>query len=89
MGQFSQRIARMRRHRPWRKLGARGLGLPGDFNTRLLVLINGERVNVPIFDAGRFSWIFHSTWTSSSASNSSPGPAARSMARMRCSAWST
>src|SRR5690606_35901964 len=26
-------------------LGARGFGLPGDFNTRLLVTVNGNRVN--------------------------------------------
>jgi iron complex outermembrane receptor protein len=39
-------------------VGARGFGLPGDFNTRLLVMINGNRVNDPIYDAGRFSWDF-------------------------------
>jgi outer membrane receptor protein involved in Fe transport len=33
-------------------LGARGFGLPGDFNTRLLVMINGNRVNEPIYDSG-------------------------------------
>jgi iron complex outermembrane receptor protein len=33
-------------------LGVRGFGLPGDFNTRVLVTINGNRVNDPIFDSG-------------------------------------
>jgi iron complex outermembrane receptor protein len=39
-------------------VGARGFGLPGDFNTRLLVMINGNRVNDPTYDAGRFGWDF-------------------------------
>ena len=33
-------------------LGARGFGLPGDFNTRILVMVNGNRVNEPIYDSG-------------------------------------
>jgi len=33
-------------------LGVRGFGLPGDYNTRVLVTINGNRVNYPIFDSG-------------------------------------
>src|SRR5690606_19400716 len=33
-------------------LGARGFGLPGDFNTRLLVTVNGNRINEPIYDSG-------------------------------------
>jgi len=33
-------------------LGVRGFGLPGDYNTRLLITINGNRVNDPIFDSG-------------------------------------
>src|SRR5580698_11079425 len=33
-------------------LGVRGFGLPGDYNTRVLVTINGNRVNDPIFDSG-------------------------------------
>ncbi|MFD0738489.1 TonB-dependent receptor plug domain-containing protein [Lysobacter koreensis] len=32
--------------------GTRGFGLPGDYNTRLLVTINGSRVNDPIYDSG-------------------------------------
>ncbi len=39
-------------------VGTRGFGLPGDFNTRLLVMIDGNRVNDPVYDAGRFSWDF-------------------------------
>jgi len=33
-------------------LGVRGFGLPGDYNTRVLVTINGNRVNDPIYDSG-------------------------------------
>ena len=39
-------------------LGTRGFGLPGDFNTRVLVTIDGNRVNDPIYDGGS-----RSTWT--------------------------
>jgi iron complex outermembrane receptor protein len=39
-------------------IGARGFGLPGDFNTRLLVMIDGIRINDPIYDGGRFGWDF-------------------------------
>jgi iron complex outermembrane receptor protein len=35
-------------------LGSRGFGLPGDFDTRVLVMIDGNRVNDPTFDGGRF-----------------------------------
>lgn len=34
------------------QLGARGFGLPGDFNTRVLVLLNGNRINDPTYDTG-------------------------------------
>jgi outer membrane receptor protein involved in Fe transport len=34
-------------------LGARGFGVPGDFNTRVLITINGNRINDVIFDSGR------------------------------------
>jgi len=33
-------------------LGMRGFSLPGDLNTRVLVTIDGNRVNDPIFDSG-------------------------------------
>ncbi|PSJ18593.1 TonB-dependent receptor [Nitrosomonas supralitoralis] len=33
-------------------LGTRGLGLPGDFNTRVLVTINGNRINDATYDQG-------------------------------------
>src|SRR5690606_12344370 len=32
-------------------LGTRGFGLPGDFNTRLLLTINGNRVNDTVYDS--------------------------------------
>lgn len=38
--------------RQYAQVGARGLGLPGDFNTRTLITINGNRVNDPLFDGG-------------------------------------
>lgn len=40
--------------RQYAYLGARGFGLPGDYNTRMLVTVNGNRVNDPVFDAGAF-----------------------------------
>ncbi len=33
-------------------LGVRGFGLPGDFNTRVLVTINGNRINDATYDQG-------------------------------------
>ena len=33
-------------------LGVRGLGLPGDFNTRVLITINGNRINDATYDQG-------------------------------------
>jgi iron complex outermembrane receptor protein len=35
-------------------LGVRGFGLPGDYNTRVLVTVNGNRVNDPNYDTGPF-----------------------------------
>jgi outer membrane cobalamin receptor len=35
-------------------IGSRGFGLPGDFDTRVLVMVDGNRVNDPTFDGGRF-----------------------------------
>jgi outer membrane receptor protein involved in Fe transport len=40
--------------RQYSYLGARGFGLPGDLNTRLLLTIDGNRVNDPTFDQGPF-----------------------------------
>jgi iron complex outermembrane receptor protein len=39
--------------RQYKYLGTRGFGLPGDFNTRVLITINGNRVNDSTFDAGQ------------------------------------
>lgn len=33
-------------------LGTRGLGLPGDFNTRVLITVNGNRINDATYDQG-------------------------------------
>jgi outer membrane receptor protein involved in Fe transport len=38
--------------RQYTYIGLRGFGLPGDFNTRMLVTIDGNRVNEPVFDSG-------------------------------------
>jgi iron complex outermembrane receptor protein len=38
--------------RQYSYIGVRGFGLPGDLNTRVLVTINGNRVNDPTFDQG-------------------------------------
>ena len=38
--------------RQYTYLGARGFGLPGDYNTRVLVTVNGNRVNDPVYDTG-------------------------------------
>ncbi|MFN3544711.1 MAG: TonB-dependent receptor plug domain-containing protein [Thiobacillus sp.] len=37
--------------RQYSYLGTRGFGVPGDFNTRLLLTINGNRVNDVVYDA--------------------------------------
>jgi outer membrane receptor protein involved in Fe transport len=37
--------------RQYSYLGARGFGLPGDYNTRLLITINGNRTNDAVFDS--------------------------------------
>lgn len=38
--------------RQYSYLGTRGLGLPGDLTARVLVTINGNRVNDPVYDGG-------------------------------------
>jgi outer membrane receptor for ferrienterochelin and colicin len=37
--------------RQYEYLGTRGFGLPGDFNTRLLLAVNGNRVNDIVYDS--------------------------------------
>ena len=39
--------------RTYHSLGVRGFNRPGDYNSRSLVLINGVRVNDPIYSSGR------------------------------------
>ena len=38
--------------RQYTYLGSRGFGVPGDFNTRILVTINGNRANDSLYDGG-------------------------------------
>jgi iron complex outermembrane receptor protein len=38
--------------RQYSYIGTRGFGLPGDFNTRVLLTLNGNRVNDVVYDAG-------------------------------------
>jgi outer membrane receptor protein involved in Fe transport len=38
--------------RQYTYLGTRGFGLPGDYNTRVMVAINGNRINPPHYDSG-------------------------------------
>lgn len=37
--------------RQYTYVGARGLGMPDDFNTRLLITLNGNRLNEPTYDS--------------------------------------
>lgn len=38
--------------RQYHYLGTRGFGVPGDYNTRVLVTINGNRINDAVYDQG-------------------------------------
>jgi outer membrane receptor protein involved in Fe transport len=44
--------------RQYTYLGARGLGLPGDYNTRVLITINGNRVNESTYDSAMVGHAF-------------------------------
>jgi len=44
--------------RTYHYIGVRGFNRPGDLNTRTLVLINGVRVNDPLYDTGRVGMDF-------------------------------
>lgn len=44
--------------RQYTYLGARGLGLPGDYNTRVLITINGNRVNEATYDSAMVGHAF-------------------------------
>ncbi len=39
--------------RAYHSIGVRGFNRPGDYNTRMLVLVNGVRINEPIYGMGR------------------------------------
>lgn len=44
--------------RAYHSIGVRGFSRPGDYNTRTLILINGVRVNEPIYGMGRIGGEF-------------------------------
>lgn len=44
--------------RTYQYAGVRGFSRPGDYNTRLLVLVNGVRVNDPIYNTGQIGTDF-------------------------------
>lgn len=44
--------------RKYSRLGARGFGLPGDYNTRVLITINGNRTNDAGYDIGATGRLF-------------------------------
>lgn len=44
--------------RQYSSVGTRGFGLPGDFDTRLLLTINGNRVNDPTYDGAPLGRVF-------------------------------
>lgn len=44
--------------RQYTYLGARGLGLPGDYNTRVLITVNGNRVNEATYDSAMVGHAF-------------------------------
>ena len=37
--------------RQYKYLGMRGIGLPGDLTARVLIMVNGNRINDPVYDA--------------------------------------
>ena len=39
-------------------VGVRGFARPGDYNSRLLLLVDGHRINDPVFDQGDFDRVF-------------------------------
>lgn len=44
--------------RQYSYLGTRGFGLPGDFNTRVLLTVNGNRINDVVYDGASFDRVF-------------------------------
>lgn len=44
--------------RQYEHLGTRGFGMPGDFNTRVLLTVNGNRVNDIVYDSAALGRVF-------------------------------
>jgi len=49
--------------RQYNYIGTRGFGLPGDFNTRVLLTLNGNRLNDVVYDSAISGGRFRSIWT--------------------------
>lgn len=73
--------------REYSYVGTRGFGLPGDFNTRLLFTINGNRLNDDVYDFVLSGQAFPLDLEAVERIEHLPGPAARSMARTRSLVW--
>lgn len=73
--------------RQYTYVGLRGLGLPGDYNTRLLVAVNGNRMNDAVYDAALVGDDFHLDLNLIERIEFIPGPGGRCMARTPCSGW--
>ena len=70
-------------------IGTRGFAKPGDYNSRILLLVNGHRVNDNVFGQAEIGAEFGSTRRCSSVSRSSAGRLRRSTATAPSSRWST
>ena len=66
--------------RNYEYLGIRGFNRPGDYNSRFLLLVDGHRLNDPLYQWLSSATIFPWTSTSSNGWRSSGDPASLSMA---------